>query len=126
VLLDLDQFNPISDSFGHAVGDMVREISKRLNRCLREADAPMQGSFRTAPGEPAVDPDTHPVAGAHRSAAPALVPLVLKSGGVADTVRRCGPHATAAITCVSCARGAYSAFQLPSLAHHSTILAHPI
>jgi hypothetical protein len=66
---------------------MVREISKRLGRCLREADALMQGSFRTALGEPAVDPDTYPVAGAHRSAAPALVPVALKSGGVADTVR---------------------------------------
>jgi hypothetical protein len=85
---DLDQFNPISDSFGHAVGDMVWEISKRRGRCLREADALLKGSFRTAPGEPAVDPDTHPVAGAHRSAAPALVPVVLKSGGVANTVRR--------------------------------------
>jgi Diguanylate cyclase, GGDEF domain len=88
VFLDLDQFNLISDSFGHAVDDMMREISKRLGRCLREADALMQGSFRTAPGEPAVDPDTHPVVGAHRSAARALVPVVLKSGGVADAVRR--------------------------------------
>jgi hypothetical protein len=51
VFLDLDQFNLISDSFGHAVGDMMREISKRLGRCLREADALMQGSFRNAPGE---------------------------------------------------------------------------
>ena len=39
MFLDLDQFNQINESFGHAVGDMVlREISRRLSLCLRDTD----------------------------------------------------------------------------------------
>ena len=39
MFLDLDNFKPLNDQFGHAVGDLVLiEVANRIRRCVREMD----------------------------------------------------------------------------------------
>ena len=39
IFIDLDEFKPINDTFGHAVGDrLLKEAAKRLQDCLRDSD----------------------------------------------------------------------------------------
>ncbi len=39
IMADIDNLKPINDNFGHRAGDMViRQISKRLNACIRQID----------------------------------------------------------------------------------------
>lgn len=39
MFIDLDQFKPINDMHGHAIGDLLlKEVSERIQNCLRESD----------------------------------------------------------------------------------------
>lgn len=39
MFIDLDQFKPVNDNYGHAVGDMLLcEVAQRIQHCLRPSD----------------------------------------------------------------------------------------
>jgi diguanylate cyclase (GGDEF)-like protein len=39
MFIDLDNFKPLNDRHGHAVGDLLLvEVAKRISRCVRETD----------------------------------------------------------------------------------------
>jgi diguanylate cyclase (GGDEF)-like protein/PAS domain S-box-containing protein len=97
LLLDLDGFKQVNDSFGHATGDdLLIRIGDALRACLRESDVLARiGGDEFA----AILPDTN--ADGARSVAAKLIAAVRANGGVAVDTRRADVTASVGITLVT-------------------------
>ena len=61
MFIDLDNFKPLNDTYGHEVGDLLLiEVARRLNACVREIDTVVRyggDEFVVIVGELEADPD---------------------------------------------------------------------
>ena len=106
VFIDLDDFKPINDTYGHLVGDQVlREVAHRLQSCVREYDtvARMGGDEFVVLLPRLADEDAL-VAVGHKLAEAVAEPFVIVNdsirvtGSLGMALRRPGEDAAALVT----------------------------
>ena len=108
LFIDLDNFKPLNDTYGHEVGDLLLiEVARRLNSCVREMDTVARyggDEFVVIIGELEADRDESTehasyVAEKIRSALaePYLFPLARAQGGEGETEAMLEYHCTASV-----------------------------